>query len=578
MRFLISLFLVTVLSACERDATPTTSVVTSTENPEVASGFRTVAPVLAHEYLVVTANPHATRAGERVLAAGGNAIDAAVAIQAMLTLVEPQSSGIGGGAFLLFWHAEERKLYTLDARETAPSVATPELFLNAAGESPRWIDAVIGGRSVGVPGVVKGLEAAHQRFGESPWETLFTDTIELASRGFQVSPRLAHLVATEMNPGLRKMPVIQDYFYPNNEPLAEGDLLKNEALALSLSRIAKGGAEAFYEGEIAQAIVDAVQNAPIAPGLLSMEDMAHYEVKWREPVCGGYHDYTVCSMGLPSSGGITLLQTLGMLEGFELSSRSIEEGLHFFTQASRLAFADRNQYLADSDFVDVPVEEMLHPTYLRQRAALIGANDMDKAAAGSPSEALSYAEPTMMELPSTSHFSIVDSNGNIVSMTTSIEMGFGSTVMAGGFLLNNQLTDFSLIPEKNGDLVANRVQPGKRPRSSMTPTIIFDEGGHPVYALGSPGGSHIINYVAKVVLGIVDWDMTLQQAIEMPHVSNLNSATVIEQGRAPETWIQSLQTSGHEIVKRDMTSGVARHIFTGRMLCLKLELTREEKV
>ncbi|RTE87151.1 MULTISPECIES: gamma-glutamyltransferase [Gammaproteobacteria] len=553
MRVSLYILIAFSLLACSE---PQTSTEPSSADPEAATGFIEHGVVVADNYMVVAANPHAAEAGANILSAGGSAIDAAVAVQAMLTLVEPQSSGIGGGAFMLYYHAEEQKLYALDARETAPSEATPELFLNENGEPPSWIDAVVGGRSVGAPGVVRGLEMAHQSFGALPWNTLFEDAIELAEQGFEVSPRLAKLVAMEMNPGLKRMPVAADYFYPNGVPLAEGDLLINQALANSLSLIAEQGADGFYTGELAEEIVHAVQNSPIAPGLLNLSDLANYQAKWREPVCGPYREYQVCSMGLPSSGGITMLQTLGMLNTFDMGAMDIEEGLHYFTQASRLAFADRNLYLADGDFVDVPVEGMLNAEYLEQRAQLIGDSDIGKAQPGTPVDAPVYANAVMMEQPNTSHFSIVDAAGNVVSMTTSIEMGFGSTVMAGGFLLNNQLTDFSIVPERNGVPVANRVEAGKRPRSSMTPVIMFGVDQQPVYALGSPGGQRIINYVTQVILGLSDWDKSLQQAIEMPHITNLNGSTAVEEDLAPQSWLRALQERGHDVQVRGLNSGI----------------------
>lgn len=553
MRKLLIILPIFLLVACSQQSP---SVTPSSADPEAATGISQQSVLITQEYMVVSANSHATEAGAKILAQGGSAVDAAVAVQAMLTLVEPQSSGIGGGAFMMYWDAENQELHALDARETAPADATSELFLDSEGNPPSWIDAVVGGRSVGTPGVLRGLEAAHMRFGNLAWQELFNDTISLSEAGFEVSPRLAKLVEIEMNPGLRQMPVAAEYFYPNGEPLKEGDVLKNTELAKTLRKVAAEGADAFYTGEVADSIVDAVQNAAISPGLLNESDLRNYRAVWREPVCGGYRNLNVCSMGLPSSGGISLLQGLGILNTFNLADMPREEGIHYFTQASRLAFADRNQYIGDGDFVHVPVAGMLDAQYLSQRAELISSQDMGSADYGVPIDAPRNAQAVMMEQPSTSHFSIVDAQGNVVSMTTSIEMGFGSTVMVGGFLLNNQLTDFSIVPEKHGLPVANRVQGRKRPRSSMTPVIMFNESGQPEYALGSPGGQRIINYVMQTIIGIVDWDLSLQEAIEMPHVTNLNGKTAIESELAPAHWNSSLQGRGHDTQIRSLNSGI----------------------
>ncbi|MAL84312.1 MAG: gamma-glutamyltransferase, partial [Idiomarina sp.] len=430
-----------VLSACS----PGTEQ--EVREPEAATGFSEKTAATANKYMVAAANKHAVDAGYHVLEKGGSAVDAAVAVQSMLGLVEPQSSGIGGGAFILYWDNNENKLYTIDARETAPQAATEELFLDDKGNPPKWIEAVVGGRSVGTPGVLRGLELAHERWGKSDWSSLFSETVELAEAGFEVSPRLAKLVEMEINPGVKKMPVASSYFFPNGNALKAGDTLKNPEYAKSLSLIAEQGADAFYEGKLAEKIVKAVQNSAIEPGVLSLEDLSQYSAKLREPVCNDYREYQVCGMGPPSSGGITTLQTLGVLENFELGKLkpNSEEFVHWFTQASRLAYADRNQWIADPDFVEIPVEAMLDKAYLSSRAETIKKDDMGKAKPGVQLQP-AYEQDIAYELPNTSHISIVDAEGNVVSMTTSIEMGFGSTVMAGGFLLNNQLTDFSLAP------------------------------------------------------------------------------------------------------------------------------------
>ncbi|RUO22682.1 gamma-glutamyltransferase [Aliidiomarina iranensis] len=526
-------------------------------DPEAATGFADNQVVYAQEYMISAANPHAVEAGLAVLAEGGSAIDAAVAVQAMLTLVEPQSSGIGGGAFMLYWDNETQTLHNLDARETAPMAATAELFLDAEGNAPTWIEAVVGGRSVGTPGVMRGLEAAHQRWGKLPWQRLFAESIALSEQGFEVSPRLAQLLEMEINPGVSQTPVTREYFFPNGEPLQAGSLKRNVELANTLRSIAEQGADALYSGEIAEDIVAAVQTNAIAPGLLALDDLASYEPVWREPVCGPYHRFEICSMGPPSSGGITMLQTMALLEPFELSKLDVngEEALHFFTQASRLAFADRNRYIADADYVDVPLAALLNPEYLESRIALIGGTDMGKAEPGSLND-LQRADDQSPEFPNTSHISIVDKQGNAVSMTTTIEMGFGSAVMARGFLLNNQLTDFSLVPEVNGVPVANRVEPGKRPRSSMSPAVVFDENGDLLHIVGSPGGPRIINYVTQTLIGLLDWDLNMQEAIDLPKITNMNGATALEADTAIVELQALLEARGHEVQVRPLNSGL----------------------
>ncbi|MAO68109.1 MULTISPECIES: gamma-glutamyltransferase [Idiomarina] len=541
-----------VLSAC----TPGTEQ--EVREPEAATGFSEKTAATANKYMVAAANKHAVEAGYHVLEKGGSAVDAAVAVQSMLGLVEPQSSGIGGGAFILYWDNNENKLYTIDARETAPQAATEELFLDDKGNPPKWIEAVVGGRSVGTPGVLRGLELAHERWGKSDWSSLFSETVELAEAGFEVSPRLAKLVEMEINPGVKKMPAASSYFFPNGNALKAGDTLKNSEYAKSLSLIAEQGADAFYEGELAEKIVKAVQNSTIEPGVLSLEDLSQYSAKLREPVCNDYREYQVCGMGPPSSGGITTLQTLGVLENFELGKLkpNSEEFVHWFTQASRLAYADRNQWIADPDFVEIPVEAMLDKAYLSSRAETIKKDDMGKAKPGVQLQP-AYEQDIAYELPNTSHISIVDGEGNVVSMTTSIEMGFGSTVMAGGFLLNNQLTDFSLAPGDGKEKFANRVVPGKRPRSSMAPTVVLDkEGQQLIHAIGSPGGSRIINYVTQTLVGMLDWNLNVQEAINLGHVTNRNDYTSLEKGRDISELKAALEKRKHDVRVIDLNSGL----------------------
>ncbi|MEX1222165.1 MAG: gamma-glutamyltransferase [Idiomarina sp.] len=525
-------------------------------DPEAASGRVAKEQASSSNYMVAAATEMATDAGVEVLAKGGTAIDAAIAVQAMLTLTEPQSSGLGGGAFILYWDNENKQLYTIDAREKAPLAAGGDLFLKANGEPKSWIDAVVGGRSVGVPGVLAGLHMAHERWGNKPWSELFQATINAADAGFEVSPRLERLLELEINPGLTKLSPAKEYFYPNGQPLKAGTIKKNPELAATLRTISAEGITPFYEGQLAADMVAAVQNSAISPGLLAAADLATYSAKLREPVCAPYRSYKVCGMGPPSSGGLTLLQTLGILETFDLGGLGVnnEEALHYFTQASRLAFADRNRYIADTDFVEVPMAAMLHPDYLAERAAMIGPRDMGQAEAGQLlAGRMTTSSP---ELPNTSHIAIVDAKGNAVSMTTSIETGFGSSVMVNGYLLNNQLTDFSRVPEINGHQVANRVEPGKRPRSSMAPTMIFDAEGNLRHALGSPGGTRIINYVTQTVIGLIDWELGMQQAIDLPKVTNVNGGTAVEQVPGSAPLAAALRARGHEVQVRDLNSGL----------------------
>lgn len=527
--------------------------------PEATTAIDNKSAVTASNYMVVAANPYASQAGKDILAKGGSAVDAAIAVQLVLTLVEPQSSGIGGGSFMLYWDKQTKQLQTYDGRETAPKKVNDQLFVGANGQTVSWIDAVVGGRSVGVPGVLSAMKLAHDEHGKLPWESLFGKAIELAEQGFIVSPRLEKLLAMNINPGVKKLSEIKQYFYPDGHQVKAGDRLKNPKLAKVLRSLAKEGITPFYQGWIADSIVKAVQQAEIAPGLLTKSDLTAYQPVKRSPVCGVYKQYNICGMGPPSSGGIAVIQILGMLEPFQLEQREFDDvnTVHLFTQSSRLAFADRDFYLADSDFADVPVSSLLDKQYLKRRAAQIPLKkDLGLAKAGQFDEHIAYAADDSYELPSTSHISIVDKDGNAVSMTTSIEMGFGSTVMVEGFILNNQLTDFSLSPERNGKLVANRVEPKKRPRSSMAPMMVFNPDGSLRLVVGSPGGSRIINYVAQTLLAVIDWNMDIQTAINLPKVTNRNKVTTLEQGSWLETFASGLKRMGHNVVIRDLNSGL----------------------
>ncbi|MFC3691043.1 gamma-glutamyltransferase [Chenggangzhangella methanolivorans] len=526
--------------------------------PEIASGLQPKPLVSARNWMAAAANPHATAAAADMLRRGGSAVDAAIAAQLVLGLVEPQSSGLGGGAFLVHWDAGEGRLTTLDGRETAPAAATPTLFQTEAGEPLAFMDAVVGGRSVGAPGTPRLLEAAHRRFGKLAWADLFAPAIRLAQQGFDVSPRLAAQIAADAQ-RLARDPAAAAYFLPGGEPLQQGRRLVNPAYAETLKALRDGGANAFYEGPIAADIVSAVRNAK-NPGVLAADDLARYAVVEREAVCGAYRAYQVCGIGPPSSGGIAVAQILGMLEGTDLTALGPDsaKAWRLIGDASRLAFADRERYVADPAFVPQPTKGLLARDYLAERATLLaGERALAEAPAGSPkwSHALRFAPDPAIELPGTSHLSIVDGAGDVVSMTTTIEAGFGSRLMARGFLLNNELTDFSFRSHREGVPVANRVEPGKRPRSSMAPTIVLKDG-RPVLSLGSPGGSQIIGYVAKTLIAHLDWGMDVGRAAALPNMLNRNGPFELETGPAADKLAGPLGALGFETRISDMTSGV----------------------
>ncbi|MGO4894368.1 gamma-glutamyltransferase [Flavobacterium sp. W21_SRS_FM6] len=527
--------------------------------PEAATGRQSKNAFNAKKYMVVAANPYASWAGKNILEKGGSAIDAAIAVQAMLTLVEPQSSGIGGGAFILYWDNKGKKLHTFDGRETAPKASRTSMFMQTPDKPMSWIDAVVGGKSVGVPGVLKALELAHQDFGKLPWLQLFNDAINTSEGGFRVSDRLATLLALKIHPGLYQFRDSSVYFYPDGKPLVKGQLRKNSALARTLLHIAETGADGFYQGELAKSMAKAAQFTTINPGEITEEDFAQYQALKRSPVCGAYKDFKVCGMGPPSSGGINVLQILRMLEPFNLSQYAPNslEAMHLFTQASKLAFADREMYIADTDFTGLPISGLISQSYLSSRARHIDLNkDMGRARPGQPYAMLKVGQDNAYELPNTSHISIVDSEGNALSMTTSIEFAFGSGVFVEGFLLNNQMTDFSLNPSSMGKPVLNRVEPLKRPRSAMSPTMVFDKEGQLFLALGSPGGSRIINYVAQTLIGVLDWGLDIQQAINLPHVTDRNDYTALEKGTMAEELAEGLKAKGHQVKIIDLNSGL----------------------
>ena len=515
------------------------------------------APVVAQDWMVAAAHPLAVQAGADALAAGGTAADALVAVQVTLGLVEPQSSGLGGGAFLVWYDAASGALTTLDGRETAPLAATPQRFLDADGQPLKFYDAVVGGRSVGVPGTPALLAEVHERWGKLPFADLTAPAIALAEEGFAVSPRLAGLIAEDVE-RLGRFQATADYFMPGGAPLEAGDRLTNAAYAQTLRMMTRDPAS-FYTGDNAAAIVAAVGGAMDGAGLLSAVDLSIYDVRERAPVCVTYRAHDVCGMGPPSSGAVAVGQILGLLEGYDLSAGPQDATVRrLMGDAARLAFADRGRYLADTDYVPVPVKGLVDPDYLAARAGqLAGEKALDEVAPGAPEfdHALNRADDRSIELPSTSHITIVDGAGNVASMTTTIENGFGSRIMVNGYLLNNELTDFSFASHEDGVPIANRVEPGKRPRSSMAPTIVMKDGA-PVLALGSPGGSRIIGYVAEAIVASLDWGMDPQQAVSVPHAVNRFGTYDLEEGTAATELSGPLADMGYEVNATALTSGL----------------------
>jgi gamma-glutamyltranspeptidase / glutathione hydrolase len=530
--------------------------------PEAATGRTEQTGGRSGAFMITAAHPLATEAGHAVLAAGGNAVDAMVATQMVLNLVEPQSSGIGGGAFLVYFDAATGEVTTYDGRETAPMSVDGDLFMGENGEPMEFWDAVVGGRSVGTPGTLKLMEHVHGALGSKPFGELLQPAIDLAEDGFEVGARLSGQLQGDTATRLQTFNAARDYFFPEGNALSAGDIVTNPEFAETLRLVAQEGSDVFYKGEIAEDIVAAVNDASVNPGTLSMEDMAAYEVVERAPVCHDYRQYEVCGMGPPSSGALTIGQILGMLEHFDMASFGPEtvDAWHLIAEAEKLAFADRAMFMADSDFVSVPVEGLLDAAYLTGRAQLIAMDTAAEApvANGNPPwrRAALQAPDTSPGRPGTSHVSIIDAEGNAVSLTTTIESGFGSNIMVRGFLLNNELTDFSFAPEsEEGRPIANRVEPGKRPRSSMAPTIVLDDGELEM-VVGSPGGISIIGYVVKTLVATLDWDMDLQAAVDLGHVFNANGTTVLEEGTEAVGLGEALEARGHQLRIGEMNSGL----------------------
>ncbi len=517
--------------------------------------------------MIAAANPHAAKAGLAVLRAGGSAVDATIAAQMVLTLVEPQSSGIGGGGFLIHYspsksgNSSEPVFHAYDGRETAPATATNALFLNDLGQPLPFNIRQTGGRGVGVPGTLRMLQAAHRHHGRLPWRRLFDRAIKLAEKGFVVSPRLHAMIKRDQH--LKKFSRARQYFYTDKgQPVPIGSQLRNPNLAATLRLIAAYGADAFYKGAVAEDIAAAVLNADWLPAQMTPLDLSRYSAKERRILCRPYRNWRICGMPPPTSGGIATLQIIGLLEHFDMArlKPGSAQAIHLISEASRLAFADRNFYVADPDFVSVPIDGLLDPDYLQGRSQEISAvHSMGKASPGVPPRVvprLQSADSGNQRPTSTSHISIVDAWGNAVSMTTSIGMAFGSRIMVRGFMLNDELTDFSPNPVLDGLPVANRPGPLKRPRSSMSPTIVTDNRGRLVMTLGTPGGSSIIGYVVKTLIASLDWKLPLAEAIALPHHINKNARTELEKGSTLEQLVPSLMKLGHLIRIRRKTSGL----------------------
>lgn len=570
----LSLLTLALLTACSSQPPVSAWRYSVPEQPEAASGHTDKPGWAYSRQAVAAANPLATDAGLQLLRAGGSALDAAIAVQLVLGLVEPQSSGIGGGAFLL--HFDGRRVQAFDGRETAPAGARTDMFLENGKPLP-FDEAVLSGRAVGVPGAVRMLETAHRQHGTLPWGQLFTPAITLAEQGFQVSPRLHTLLQND--PHLRKDPLAARFFYDaKGQAWPVGHVLRNPEYAHVLRRIAAQGSRALHEGPVAQAIVARTAQPPLA-GALSLDDLQTYRPREREALCLDHtaraRTYRICGFPPPSSGQIAIGQILGLLGHTTPQGAEWAGGLpspdfvHRYTEASRLAFADRAQFVADPDFVSAPGGDwhsLLAPDYLRLRSTLIGAQSMKVAPPGQPGGTkTSFAPMPMQPEYGTSHISVVDAHGRAVAMTTTIEAAFGARRMVttdparpGGFLLNNQLTDFSFAAtDAQGRPIANRVEPGKRPRSSMSPMLVFDKAsGELLMSGGSPGGALIIHYTAKLLAGTLHGGLNAQQAINLPNFGSLNGPTLLESGRFGLAMTEALKARGHEVREMEMTSGL----------------------
>ncbi len=558
MRQLTGLAFVLLISACAPDAAPPASTTNAQESAPEALGDLS----WTKGGMVAAANPYAVEAGLEILREGGNAIDAAIAVHTVLGLVEPESSGLGGGAFLVYYDRDKDTVTVFDGRETAPAAATPELFFKD-GKVMDFVSAWQSGRSVGVPGQIALYKAAHDASGRADWETLFEPAIRLADDGFKVSPKLAEILASPRLRGAIRLddnPVTAAYFYPDGEPLAAGFVRTNPAYAATLAAVAEEGPAAFYSGSIAAEIIAAVTEGPDG-GAMTLEDLEAYTVAVREPVCGELQSgFKICSAPPPSSGGIAQNLIMGLYDHLKpAASVNADESLYLkaFVDAQRLAYADRDHYVADADFVSVPTAELIDPAYIKARALEAFAPDA-KSFPGDPGIVLGkdalrpmWGEDTTTPGAGTTHISIIDLDGNAVAMTATIEAAFGSSRMAGGFLLNNELTDFALTPTKGGKPVANAPAAGKRPRSSMSPTLVFDKGGDLFMVTGSPGGNSIVAYVAKTLVGVLEWNKTAQEAAALPNIIARGDTVAVEVDAAggPEA-AEALREMGYTVEER----------------------------
>lgn len=526
--------------------------------PESATGTEQKAIVHADHYMAVTAHPLATQAASNMLSEGGTAIDALITAQMVLNIVEPQSSGIGGGGFLLYYDQQSKKLWNFDGRETAPALAKTTMFLTKDQQTTQsFYDLLGSGLPVGTPGLLHMLDQAHQQFGKKSWASLFQPAILIANEGFPLSKRL-HQLLNKAKHIQQDNAIKQLYFAEDNTAKPVGTIIKNPALATIFKDIANEGIEVFYNGYIADKISQLVQNHPKQKGYLTRYDFNQYQSTTRRQLCGSYRQYTVCSMAPPSSGGIALLQTLGILEHFPLNElqNNPVQSIHLISEATRIAFADRNYHVGDTDFVDVPINSLLSPEYLAKRAKEIDQNTAKNHYYPQIFGRHFAAQTQNYEPSSTTHLSIVDQYGNIASMTSTIEHAFGAGLMVEGFLLNNELTDFSFLPDKNGQPIANRVESRKRPRSSMTPVIVFDQHQQPVMVLGSPGGSRIIPYVIKTLIAVIDWQYSPQQAVSMPHFVTVGKGIELEENNNVTEYKNALQKMGHNVTIRSLNSGL----------------------
>ncbi|TVQ10735.1 MAG: gamma-glutamyltransferase family protein [Balneolaceae bacterium] len=562
-----------VFSACERPASDSRVSYTIPEQPEIATGYTEKPGWAFTEFAVAAANPLAVDAGYQILKAGGSAVDAAIAVQMVLSLAEPQSSGIGGGAFLMYWDGD--LIHAMDGRETAPAGANETLFLDENDQALPFSQAVNSGLSVGVPGTLAMLYSAHQQFGDLPWADLFVPAITLANQGFRISPRLSLILQNDATLHLDDIARAL-YYDENGDAHPAGYTLRNPAFARVLERVSREGISAFYTGDVARSIVQRIQNHP-RPGTMTIDDINRYPDQDfnREAMCTDWRSYRICGFPPPSSGHIAIMQMLGIMENLELPIEALQDGhpsaawLHLYMEAARLAFADRNKYIADPAFTAPPAgswNSLLNPAYLAGRATAVGSTAMGEAEAGDPGTLGSvFGVHPMQPGKGTSHISIIDAQGRAVAMTTTIESGFGSRIMtdggtglSGGFHLNNELTDFSLTPrDGRGRLIANRVEPGKRPRSSMSPTLVFDrETGELLVSVGSPGGAAIIHYTAKALIGMLYWDLNAQDAINLPNFVNYNGPSILEAGRFPPEIVHELESMGHIVFERELPSGL----------------------